>query len=144
MCNWAATTGGTLKVQGMGKSLMNPLPSEWVAEVLMRGADTLSFERERTINLTNLNHPDKMSAIQMVKVLAGERSFEYELLDKEEHWPVRFWGDTEYLAKQLKLWKMEFPDLKESLRKRFAEMKYEGMEIPKKSPEKPQHEKRPF
>jgi nucleoside-diphosphate-sugar epimerase len=145
MCNWAASTGGTVPVRGTGKSLMNPLPSEWVGEVLMRAADTLSYERERTINVTNLNHPDKMTVIQMIKVLAGERAFEYEIEGGEEEWPVRFWGDTEFLARQLKTWKMPFPDIKESLRKRFAEMKYEEMDVSKKASEKPRHhEKRPF
>ncbi len=145
MCNWAASTGGTVQIHGMGKSLMNPLPSEWVGEVLMRAADTLSFERERTINVTNLNHPDKMTVLQMVKVLAGERAFEYDLEAGDEGWPVEFWGDTELLVKQLKTWKMKLPDLKESLRKRFDQMKYEHMDALKKAPEKPpHHEKRPI
>lgn len=139
MCNWAATTGGKVHIHGMGKSLMNPLPSEWVGEVLMKAADTLDFERKRVINITNLNHPEKITVAQMVRVLAGERDFDYELEAGEEEWPVRFWGDTEFLAKQLKTWKMKFPDLKESLRKRFDEMRYEHG-VPKKGSERLHHE----
>ena len=128
MCNWAALKGGVLQVHGMGRSVMCPLPSEWVGEVLMRAADTLSFERERTINVMNLNHQEKMTVAQMVKVLAGERAFEYDLQAGEEEWPVQFWGDTEFLSKQLKTWKLTFPDIRESLRKRFSDMRYDKVE----------------
>ncbi len=132
MCNWAATKGGKVKIHGKGVSLMNPLPSEWVGEVLMRAADTLGFERERTITVSNLNHPEKMTVAQMVRILAGTRDFEYVLESGEEEWPVQFWGDTELLARQLKTWKMKFPDIKESLRKRFNDMRYEDMDVEKK------------
>jgi len=131
MCNWAAATGGKVKVHGKGASLMNPLPAEWVGEVLIRAVDTLDFERERSVNFTNLNHPDKMTVAKMVKILAGERRFDYELEKGEEEWPVHFWGDTEFLAKQLKTWNVEFPDLDESLRKYFAELKHENLGVVK-------------
>jgi nucleoside-diphosphate-sugar epimerase len=136
MCNWAATTGGKVMIHGKGKSLMNPLPSEWVGEVLMRAADTLEMERERTINVMNLNHPDKMTVAQIVRVLAGSRHFDYVLEEGEEEWPVNFWGDTEFLARQLKVWKMTFPDLKESLRKCFDDMKHVELEGVEKVEEK--------
>ena len=102
----------------------------------------LGFERERTINIMNLNHPEKMTVAQIVRILAGERHFDYVLEEGEEEWPVKFWGDTEFLAKQLKVWKMEFPELKESLRKRFASLKYEDLVTPSKEVVEKQ-EKRP-
>ncbi len=127
MCNWAATSGGKVQIHGKGKSLMNPLPAEWVGEVLIRAADTMGFDRERTISVTNLNHPEKISVAQIVRVLAGQRHFEYELEDGEEEWPVNFWGDTEFLERQLKIWRMKFPDVRDDLRRTFEEMKHQDL-----------------
>ena|GEM_PF-1121347 len=134
MCNLAALKGGAVQIHGTGKSIMNPLPAEWVGEVLMRAAETLAFERERTINITNLNSPDKMTVLQMVEELADERPFNYTLSGKEE-WPVNFWGDTESLTGQLKIWRLSFPNVASELRKRFADMEYEPLATSKKSDE---------
>ena len=144
VCNAAATKGGTVTVQGMGKSLLNPLPSEWVGEVLLRAAETLSFERDRVVNITNLNHPDRMNVAQVVRILAAERKFDFTLEEKEENWPVTFWGDTERLSQQLKIWRMTFPDIKQSLRRYFAEMRFDHIPPARKDAERPRgiHERK--
>lgn len=122
MCNWAASNKGKVHIHGGGKSYLNPLPARFVAEVLLRTADELQDMPSGFIETTNLNHPAKLTAAQVVRVLDGARRFGYEIDEAGEEWPVRYYGNTERLEKHLKKWEMEFPDAKEALRDYFMDM----------------------
>lgn len=122
MCNWAASRKGKVHILGGGKSFLNPLPSKFVAEVLLRSADELQEAPSGFFELTNLNHPTKMAASQVVRTLNGARPFDFEIDEKPEEWPVKYWGRTEKLERYLRAWKMPFPDAKQALREYFLEL----------------------
>ncbi len=123
MCDWAARTKGKVHIRGGGNSFMNPLSSRFVAQVLLQTADALQEAPSGFSETTNLSHPTRLTAEQVVRVLNGARRFEYEVDDTPEEVPVKFYGKTEKMRRYLKEWDMDFPDAKEELREHFLDLR---------------------
>ena len=115
MCAWAASNHGKVVLHGGGKSYLNPLSSSFVGEVLLRAVDTVEEQDDGSREVFNLNHPKKMTSLDVVKLLSGAKRFEHKVEEGGENWPIRYWGDTDKLAVLFKEWKLSFPDEKRSL-----------------------------
>jgi len=107
---------------GGGESLINPLPSSFIAEILVRGITDIQQKKERFLEITNLNYPEKISVKDVVRYLDGIRHFHYIINKGGEEWPIYFFGKTENLCNYLKEWGIDFPDLWPSLKKYFLSL----------------------
>jgi nucleoside-diphosphate-sugar epimerase len=107
---------------GGGKSFVNPLPSDFVAKILVKAAEHLKSAKSGFMEITNINYPEKVTARDLVASLTQIKPFDFSVEDAGEEWPVRFWGDTQNISSHLKEWKMAFPDLGASLKKYFTEL----------------------
>jgi hypothetical protein len=115
MCAWASSNQGKVVLHGGGKTYLNPLSSSFVGEVLLRAVDTVEEQDDGSREVFNLNHPKKMTSLDVVKLLSGAKRFTYTVDEGGENWPIRYWGDTDKLAVLFKEWKLSFPDEKQSL-----------------------------
>jgi len=122
-CAKAVRKGGQVTIFGGGESFLNPLPAEFVAKVLVKASESLRQDTEQFMEITNINYPERVTAKDLVAHLNQIAPFNFTIIGEGEEWPVRFWGDTENLVKQLKEWNMDFPDLWGSLKKYFWELK---------------------
>jgi nucleoside-diphosphate-sugar epimerase len=120
-CAAAVNQGREIVVNGKGASYLNPLPSNMVAEVLVKGARSL-VKDSNGFALTNLNHPEKITVLDIVRYLQRLAPFRYRLNAKGEIWPVRFWGNTSHLATQLRKWNMHIPNVWESLKEYYLRL----------------------
>jgi nucleoside-diphosphate-sugar epimerase len=107
---------------GGGKSFINPLPSDFVAKILVKAAEHLKSAKKGFMEITNMNYPEKVTVRDLVVSLTQINPFDFALEDAKEEWPVRFWGNTQNLSSHMKEWKMTFPDLRVSLKKYFTEL----------------------
>ena len=122
MCAWASSNQGKVVLHGGGKSYLNPLSSSFVGEVLLRAVDTVEEQDDGSREVFNLNHPKKMTSLDVVKLLSGAKRFTYTVDEGGENWPIRYWGDTDKLAVLFKEWKLSFPDEKQSLLDYFMDI----------------------
>jgi len=122
MCAWAASNRGKVVLHGGGKSYLNPLSSSFVGEVLLRAVDTVEEQDDGSREVFNLNHPKKMTSLDVVKLLSGVKRFEYTVDEGGENWPIRYRGDTDKLAVLFKEWKMSFRDENQSLVDYFMDL----------------------
>ncbi len=122
MCAWASSNHGKVTINGGGKSYMNPLHSSFVGEVLLRAVETIEDQEDGSREVFNLNHPKKMTALDVARLLSEARKFQYSVEEGGENWPVRYWGDTGKLATLMKEWKIHFPDEKQSLLDYFTDI----------------------
>jgi nucleoside-diphosphate-sugar epimerase len=107
---------------GGGKSFVNPLPSEFVAKILVKAAENLEEAKEGFMEITNLNYPRKVTVMDIVSFLSQVKHFDFVVNEAGEEWPVKFWGNTENLSSHLTTWNMEFPELRECLKEYFIEL----------------------
>lgn len=114
-CVRASTSGEVLTIQGGGRSYLNPLPVDFVAQVLVNSSGSLGSRPSGSETVTNLNHPERWTVLQVVEFLAGLAPFEYRVEEAGEAWPVTFWGDTKRLEPLLGDWGLQFPDVCTSL-----------------------------
>lgn len=121
-CARAVHTGEVINIHGSGKSFVNPLPSSFVAEVLVKTAQNLQEKEDNFLEITNLNHPKKMTVVDMVKFLGHLKDFNYNIIDHGEEWPIRFWGNTEKISIYLKKMNIKFPDIYENLKEYFINL----------------------
>lgn len=121
-CARATRTNETVSIYGGGNSFLNPLPSWFIAKVLVKVADSLSSEEQNFSEITNINHPEKVTVGDVVAFLEQVKHFNYAIMDSGEEWPVRFWGDTSKLSMYLQEWGIGFPSVWDSLKKYFAEL----------------------
>jgi nucleoside-diphosphate-sugar epimerase len=122
-CAKAFRKGSQVTIFGGGKSFLNPLPSEFVAKVLVKASESLRQGTKQFLKITNINYPEKVTTKDLVAYLNQIEPFNFTISDEGEEWPVRFWGDTENLLNQLQEWNMDFPDLWGSLKKYYGELK---------------------
>lgn len=125
LCARAANGSGEIKIYGGGKSYLNPLPSSFVADVLIKSALSLENEENGFMEFTNLNHSEVISVAEVVKFLNGLRPFNYLIEDSAEEWPVKFWGSTENLCTHLNTWKMNLPNPWNSLKQYYLRISEE-------------------
>lgn len=119
-CARAATTNGVIKIFGHGQSFLNPLPVEFVGQVVLKFINVM---RDRKYEmLVNLNHPEAMMVLDVVRVLQDVKPFKYVLEEGGEAWPTKHYGDTTLLLSLLREWGMEMPDAKTALKKYFADL----------------------
>jgi UDP-glucose 4-epimerase len=121
-CASAASKGGQVTIFGGGSSYLNPLPSDFVAKVLLRASESFRQNTERLVEVTNISYPDLVTAKDVVTYLNQIHPFNFLISDKGEEWPVRFWGDTQNLFSHLRKWNIDFPDLWGSLKKYFVDL----------------------
>lgn len=101
---------------------MNPLPSEFVAKVMLRACESLRSDTKPFMELTNINYPERVTTKDLVVYLNQIVPFNFTVSCEGEDWPVRFWGDTNNLFSYLREWKMDFIDLWGSLKKYFIDL----------------------
>jgi nucleoside-diphosphate-sugar epimerase len=118
-CVRSTRNNSVVNISGGGKSFINPLPNDFVADVLVTAMNDLMISREPCLEITNLNHPEKVRVIDVLEYLGKLKPFKYEISEEGEHWPVHFWGDTDNLRSHLEKWNKEFPDVYDDLRKYF-------------------------
>lgn len=122
-CAKAVREGGEVTIFGGGESFLNPLPSEFVAKVLVKASESLRQGTTQFIEITNINYPERVTAKDLVAYLNQIEPFNFTVSSEGEEWPVRFWGDTEKLLNHLREWNIDFPDLWGSLKNYFGELK---------------------
>ncbi len=111
-----------LTIFGGGESFLNPLPSEFVAKVMLRACESLRSDTKPFMELTNINYPERVTTKDLVVYLNHIVPFNFTVSCEGEDWPVRFWGDTNNLFSYLREWKMDFIDLWGSLKKYFIDL----------------------
>jgi nucleoside-diphosphate-sugar epimerase len=121
-CATAVRDGEKVTVFGGGTSFVNPLPVEFVAEILLKAADSLKDAKEGFMEITNLNSPERFTIKNIVTRLSQTESFDFTINASGEEWPVKFWGSTKNLSDHLEDWNMEFPDSWATLKKYFIEL----------------------
>ncbi|MGC8931276.1 MAG: NAD-dependent epimerase/dehydratase family protein [Dictyoglomus sp.] len=121
-CAKSAVNGDIVKVLGGGRSFLNPLPVNFVAEILVNALLTMKEEDNEFLEVTNLNHSEKVSVLDIVKFLHTIKPFNYIVEEKGEIWPVSFWGSTEKLSRYLKKWNISFPNIWEDLEIYFKKL----------------------
>jgi UDP-glucose 4-epimerase len=120
--NAVINRGQIIMINGGGTSLLNPLPSRFVAKILVKSMQNLLRKNGVSFEVTNLNHPEKFTVREVVEFLASVKNFEYTLNAGGEEWPVRFWGNTGSLLTYMQEWKINLPDTKSNLQKYFIEL----------------------
>jgi nucleoside-diphosphate-sugar epimerase len=126
-CARAARSGGRVEIYGGGKSYLNPLPSSFVAEVLIAAIEDLYGENKGFAEAVNLNHPERITVADAVNFLKSIRGFDCAINDWGEEWPVTFWGRTERLHLLLKEWGLSLPDPWDSLKKHYLRETADGL-----------------
>jgi nucleoside-diphosphate-sugar epimerase len=112
----AAGAGAEVTVYGGGRSFLNPLPVDFVGQVLCRsGADLSTAAVSGTIT-TNLCHPEPMTVSDVVGLVADLVGAGVRIRDDGETWPVWFQGDPSRLTDHLRRWGWSFPDPTPALR----------------------------
>jgi nucleoside-diphosphate-sugar epimerase len=106
----AAGGGAEVTVYGGGRSFLNPLPVDFVGQVLCRsGADLSAGAVSGTIT-TNLCHPEPMTVSDVVGLVVDQIGATVRIRDDGETWPVWFQGDPSRLTAHLGRWGWSFPD----------------------------------
>jgi UDP-glucose 4-epimerase len=121
-CANAVRNNQRITIFGGGESFLNPLPSWFVAKVLLSAAEELQESENRFMEVTNMNYPEKVSVKDVVAFLCGVNRFDFVINDSGEDWPVRFWGNTKNLLGHMREWNMDFPDLWDNLKQYFTEL----------------------
>lgn len=114
-CVQASRDGGHVTVSGGGRSFLNPLPVAFVAEVLLRSSDQMKDEPDGFQELTNMNHPDCWTVIDVLRAFRQVCSFDYEVVERGEEWPVSFHGNVDTLKRWLGRWGLSFPTVESGL-----------------------------
>ncbi|MEO9319767.1 MAG: NAD(P)-dependent oxidoreductase [Nitrososphaera sp.] len=117
-CRRASLSGEKVNIAGGGCSFLNPLPSSFVSQVLVRSSEELS-KQSRFSETVNINHESRLSVLDVVRFLNEIEGFDYTVSQGGEKQPVAFWGNTERLQGYMKKWQLEFPDVWSSLRHHY-------------------------
>ncbi|MEO6713558.1 MAG: NAD(P)-dependent oxidoreductase [Mycobacteriales bacterium] len=104
-----------MRVNGGGRSFLNPLPVEFVGEVLARSARDLIDGHVHGTLVTNICHPDAMTVRDVVSHIADITGGAVGFDDGNEPWPVHFQGSPARLARHLSRWGLQFPEPREHL-----------------------------
>ena len=126
-CANAVRNSQRITIFGGGKSFLNPLPSWFVAQVLLKATESLKGRKSKFMEVTNINYPEKVSVKDVVIFLNRAKHFDYVINDSGEEWPVKFWGNTKNLLSHMREWNIAFPDLWDNLKEYFMEL-IEGKE----------------
>jgi nucleoside-diphosphate-sugar epimerase len=121
-CANAVRNNQRITIFGGGKSFLNPLPSWFVAQVLLKATESLKGRESKFMEVTNINYPEKVSVKDIVALLNRVKHFDYVINDSGEEWPVKFWGNTKNLLSHMREWNMAFPDLWNNLKEYFTEL----------------------
>ncbi len=119
-CAHAAKYNVKLTVFGRGKSFLNPLPVEFVAMVALKLNDMTCMHQH--LMPVNLNHPEPLTVLDIIKTLHSVRPFRYVVKHGGEEWPAKHYGDATRLQGLLKKWGMTMPDAKAALREYFVKV----------------------
>jgi nucleoside-diphosphate-sugar epimerase len=121
-CVKAVIENKTLKVLGGGNSFLNPLPVTFVARVLINAILSITKEEKEFFEITNINYPEKVTVLDVVKFLYSIKPFNYVVEEEGEIWPVSFYGSTNNLFFHLRGWNMKIPDIWEEMKSYFQEL----------------------
>lgn len=121
-CAKATCSNEKVVVYGGGRSFLNPLPSWFVAKVLIEASNNLEEKDESFLEMTNMNYPEKVTVSDIVAFLEDVKHFGYIINEFGEEWPIRFWGNTKNLVTHMKEWNIAFPNLWNNLRKYFMKL----------------------
>jgi UDP-glucose 4-epimerase len=121
-CANAVRNNQRINIFGGGKSLLNPLPSWFTAQVLLKAVESLKGREDKFMEVTNINYSEKVSVKEVVTFLNRVKHFDYVINDSGEDWPVKFWGNTKNLLSHMREWNIDFPDLWDNLKEYFIEL----------------------
>lgn len=111
----AANSRTEMRVNGGGRSFVNPLPVDFVGTVLVRSAHDLAAGTVDGTLVSNLCHPRPTTVRDVVSHVAEITGGRVGFDEGNEPWPVNFQGNTQRLAGHLARWNMDFPDPLEHL-----------------------------
>jgi nucleoside-diphosphate-sugar epimerase len=114
-CIRSSRDGSLVTVAGGGLSFLNPLPASFLGEVLLASSRELQKEPIGFSEVTNINHPNPWTVLEVVELLSTLGAFEYQVVEGGEEWPVTFHGSVDRLAGWLAKWDMSFPDVERGL-----------------------------
>ena len=121
-CANAVRNNQRITIFGGGKSFLNPLPSWFIAQVLLKATESLKGRKDKFMEITNINYPEKVSVKDVVIFLNRVKHFDFIINDSGEDWPVKFWGNTKNLLSHMREWNIDFPDLWDNLKEYFIEL----------------------
>lgn len=121
-CATAARDNSEVRILGGGRSFVNPLPSWFVAQVLVESAERIRRTDEGFLGVTNLCYPENVRVKDIVGFLGRVKHFDYSISESGEEWPVRFWGNTENQNSHLRKLKLKVPNVWKELEKYFLEL----------------------
>ena len=109
-CAKAASSGSTVEIYNWS-SYLNPLPSHFVAKVLIHTAYMMTKMHCRSYKVINLNYPDNISVGDVILFLKNISDFRYRIYNSPKDAQIKFWGNTNTLIKLLNSWKIELPNI---------------------------------
>lgn len=121
-CADASRGHGKVEILGGGRSFLNPLPSWFVAQVLLGSAERMARTNDSLLEVTNLCYPENVRVGDIVGFLSKVKNFDYSVSEGGEERPVRFWGNPEKLSSCLRKLKLKVPDVWKELEKYFLEL----------------------
>lgn len=114
-CVRSRRDGKRVAIAGGGRSFLNPLPVEFVADVLLRSSDQMTTEPDGFSEVTNINHPERWTVRDVVEAFGRLHNFDHEVVESGEDWPVTFYGSVDRLTRWLSRWGLTFPDVEVGL-----------------------------
>jgi nucleoside-diphosphate-sugar epimerase len=121
-CANAVRNNQRITIFGGGKSFLNPLPSWFTAQILLKAAESLKENKNKFMEVTNINYPEQVSVKDVLIFLNQVRHFDFVINNSGEDWPVKFWGNTKNLLNHMREWNINFPDLRDNLKEYFIEL----------------------
>ena len=116
-CIRASQDGSMVTIAGNGRSFLNPIPVTFLALVLERSSMQLAQQPPGYMEVTNINHPEPWTVLEVAEHLCTIGSFDYKVVAGGERWPVTFHGRVDKLSAWLDRWGIGFPDVRRSLAK---------------------------
>jgi nucleoside-diphosphate-sugar epimerase len=86
-CIRASQDGGTVTIAGNGRSFLNPIPVTFLARVLERSSMQLAQQPPGYMEVTNINHPEPWTVLEVAEHLCTIGSFAYKVVASGERWP---------------------------------------------------------
>jgi nucleoside-diphosphate-sugar epimerase len=116
----AAQANVPLTVPGGGRSYLNPLPVDFVADALLAVADRAD---DPPFAAYNLNHPRPTTVLDVLDIVRSEIDLELDVVDGGESQPVHFYGVLDSMALVLSTAGISIPDPETSVADHVRDLK---------------------
>lgn len=110
-----ARSGQRVRLHGGGRSYLNPLPVDFLGDVLRRSGMDLAGNVVAGSVVTNICHREPWTVAEVAQLAHSVVGADVELVHGGERWPVLFQGDPSRLEQHLGRWGLALPDVKTDL-----------------------------